>query len=74
MKPSELELLVGRHVELFWHGLRTGKCVRIVATDTITVRLFAPYGSRRVDVSTLRGVFWRGKLIPVQEFLERKKS
>lgn len=69
MKPAELKVLVGRHVECYWNGLRTGKVVGTPATDMLTVQFLAPHGRRRIPLEHVKGVFWYKRLKTVSEFI-----
>lgn len=72
MKPAELQPLVGRKVEVYVDGERVGTVKGAPKSDTITVQLLEPHGRHRVRLEQVRGVWWRGRLESVREFLTRR--
>jgi len=72
MRPRELRPLVGRTIDFYLDGERTGKVKGAPKSDTLSVQLLGAYGRRSVELRAVRGVFWRGKLEPVEAFLARR--
>lgn len=69
MRPRELKALIGRRVEVFWHGQRTGQVVKVPATDTLVVQFHPAIGRHRVSISSLVGVYWRGRRRTLADYL-----
>ena len=67
MKPAQLRPLVGRVVECWLDGLRCGRVKAAPHGNTLSVRF--PFGRRLVGLDRVRGVYWRGKLETVEQFL-----
>lgn len=74
MKPRELKVLVGRRIEAFWHGQRTGQVVGAPATDTLVVQFHPAIGRHRVAISSVVGVHWRGRRRTLADYLERRST
>ena len=72
MKPAELQPLVGRMVDVYLDGERCGKVKGVPASNTLSVQLAGWTKRQRVPLCRVRGVFWRGKIEPVETFLARR--
>lgn len=74
LDSAALPDLEGRALEVYWHGQRVVKCVGRVNARTVRVRFphYAPEkGVRRVDVSQIVNVVYRGRAYSPVEWRER---
>lgn len=71
MKPAELRPLVGRTVEVYWHGYRTGTVKGVPSSDVLSVQLLGPHGRRKIPIDQVRSVYWYGKANTVTDYLKK---
>lgn len=77
MSPSsrpQLSLLVGRTVEVFFHGQRSARVLAVVGRSRLSVRFLPPIGRHRVDLSSVVGVHWRGRRRSLDQYLRLRAA
>jgi hypothetical protein len=74
MIPTKLSrLLIGRTIDCYHHGQRCG-VVLAARGQVLAVKFLAPYGRRRLSVSAVVGVHWRGKKRTLEEYLQLRSA
>lgn len=72
-RGPDLSLLVGRTVEAYYLGQRSARVLRVAGGGRLTLRFLPPIGVRRVDLSALVGVHWRGRRRSLDQYLQLRQ-
>lgn len=78
-RPETLDLravpdLVGRTIDVYHEGRRCARVWRVVGRSTLTVSFQARPGRHRVPASSVLGVWFRKRCVPLEEWTRMRSS